>query len=318
MNQVGAKPLAIQTTAHPKEIKIIEVGPRDGLQNEALNLSTEDKLAFIEKLITAGHTHIEATAFVSPKWVPQMADATEVLQAALQLKTPQPVHFYALVPNTKGLERALKAGLKEVAVFTAVSETFNQKNTNLSISDSFNGIAEIIKQAQGLNIRGYLSTCFTCPYEGKIQPEQVLPWVEKLLALGVTEVSLGDTIGAATPKDVQALLTLLFKNNIGPEKLALHMHDTYGTALANVVKGLEMGIITFDSSSGGLGGCPYAKGASGNLATEDLVYCMEAMGVKTGINLEQQAQASLYIQQKLGKLLPSKQLQRLINQQITC
>ncbi|MBX2859771.1 MAG: hydroxymethylglutaryl-CoA lyase [Vampirovibrio sp.] len=293
----------------PKSVKIVEVGPRDGLQNEAEPISTEAKVRFIHALADAGLKDIEATSFVHPKRVPQLADAKEVLDA---LKPREGVVYSALVPNLKGLERAIETGVKRIAVFTAASNTFTQKNINMSIEESFDAFHPVIQGAlaQGMTVRGYVSTCFVCPYEGEVDKEAVRHVTETLLDMGVDEVSLGDTIGAAAPTDVETVVRYLLRT-LPPQKLALHFHDTYGTALANVVTGLQLGITTFDASAGGLGGCPYAPGASGNLATEDLVYMLDRMGIETGVDLPKLAEASFQIQSVLGRPLPSKQLQRL-------
>jgi hydroxymethylglutaryl-CoA lyase len=295
----------------PKVVKLVEVGPRDGLQNEKLPISTETKLNFIQKLGEAGLRHIEATSFVHPQRVPQLADAVEIL-AGLDLADPN-ITYSALVPNQKGLERALASAVKRIAVFTAASNMFTQKNINMSIDESLKTFSPVVKQAleAGLTVRGYVSTCFVCPYEGEVSRVAVEEVTERLFEMGIDEVSLGDTIGAASPKDVFSTVGPLVER-FSKDKLALHFHDTYGTALANVMAGLELGITTFDASAGGLGGCPYAPGASGNLATEDLVYLMDRMGIQTGVNLDKLAEASLLIQEALGRPLPSKQLQRLL------
>jgi len=269
----------------PKKVRIVEVGPRDGLQNEKAFVSTEKKIRLIESLADTGLAVIEATAFVHPKWVPQMADSKEVL---LGTKLKKGVLYPVLVPNVKGLERALEAGVQEIAVFTAASETFSEKNTNCSIAESLKRIEEVGAKAKkaGLWIRGYVSTCFVCPYEGKIAPEASEKVIQALFQLGVSEVSIGDTIGAATPLQVEVLLSLLQKKGMDFSKLAMHFHDTYGMALANVLLSLEWGVSIFDSSIGGLGGCPYAPGASGNLATEKLLYFLDGLGIETGVDLE--------------------------------
>jgi hydroxymethylglutaryl-CoA lyase len=221
-----------------------------------------------------------------------------------------------LTPNQKGLERAIEAGAVQVAIFTAASNTFNQKNINKTIAESLKEYEALMTTAQNhnLKVRGYVSTCFVCPYEGEIAPSTVVPVIQALLAMGCYEVSIGDTIGAAVPTMIEVLLEQCFKEGIKPEQLALHCHDTYGTALANITKGLELGISTIDSSAGGLGGCPYAPGASGNVATEDVLYLLNTMGIKTGVDINEVAKASMLIEQTLGKLLPSKQLQRLKTQ----
>lgn len=296
---------------YPKQVKIVEVGPRDGLQNEKGVIPTKDKIIYIEKLALSGLSHIEITSFVNPKMVPQLYDAEDVIKG---LKLDKNIIWSALVPNMKGLERVLETGIKHIAVFTAASETFNKKNINMTIDESISIFNDVVKLAltKGITVRGYLSTCFVCPYEGEIKKEKVLDVANKLLDIGVDEISIGDTIGAAVPKDIYNtvghLLTSVPKN-----KIALHFHDTYGTALANVSAGLELGVSIYDSSSGGLGGCPYAPGASGNLATEDLVYFLEKSGIKTGVDLDKLVEASLFMQEVLGRPLPSKQLQKIIS-----
>jgi len=292
----------------PKQVNIVEVGPRDGLQNESEPISTADKLAYIRKLKQSGLSQIEVTSFVHPKAVPQLADAGDVISGLGRDLTG----YSALVPNLKGLDRAIEAGIPHIAVFTAASNSFTQKNIRMTIDESIETFTPVVQQAlaAGISVRGYVSTCFVCPYEGEIQPETVLNITEKLLALGVDEVSLGDTIGAAAPNNVYDTVGLLLKH-ISANKLALHFHDTYGTALTNVVAGLDLGITTYDSSAGGLGGCPYASGASGNLATEDLLYLLHRMGIETGVDLEKVAEASVFMESVLKRSLPSKQLQRL-------
>ena len=294
---------------YPKKIKIVEVGPRDGLQNEPEVISSRDKLFFIEKLVNSGLTNIEVTSFVHPKMIPQLSDAEDIIRG---LKKREDVTYSTLVPNLKGLERAIECGVKRIAVFTAASEAFTKKNINMTIKESLDAFKIVIESAlkNKISIRGYVSTCFVCPYEGEIKKEKVLYVTKSLLELGVDEISLGDTIGAASPKDVFETIGFV-TNSIPKEKIALHFHDTYGTALANVVSGLELGISTFDSSAGGLGGCPYAPGASGNLATEDLVYLLDRMKIECGVNLNKLAEASQFMQQLLGRSLPSRQLKRL-------
>lgn len=293
----------------PERVTIVEVGPRDGLQNEPVPVDTATKAAFIEGLAAAGLRHIEVTSFVNPKRIPQLADATQVLAA---LPAREGVVWSALVPNMKGLERAVEAGVKRIAVFTAASETFTQKNIGMTIDQSLAAFGEVIPAAlaAGMNVRGYVSTVIACPYEGAVAPGRVVAVTEHLLELGVDEVSLGDTIGVAVPTEVEALLAAVLEH-VAPSRLALHLHDTCGTALANVLVGLQMGVTTYDASAGGLGGCPYAPGAAGNLATEDLVYFLERMGVDTGVNLERLVAASSVIETALGRPLPSKQMRRL-------
>lgn len=290
-------------------IKIVEVGPRDGLQNEPIPISTNDKLKFIALLAASGLQDIEVTSFVHPRWVPQLADSGQLFG----LLEPRPNLVYScLVPNRKGLERALEVGARRIAVFTAASETFSQQNTNRSIAESLVELEQVISQAlaAGLSVRGYVSTAFVCPYEGEIGADRVREVSQALLALGVDEVSIGDTIGAAVPRDIEKTVGHLLEA-IPAGQLALHLHDTYGTALANVDAGLRLGIKCFDSSAGGLGGCPYAPGAAGNLATEDLLYFLTRSGLEHGVDLDRVVEASRFMAQVLGKSLPSRQFQRL-------
>jgi hydroxymethylglutaryl-CoA lyase len=287
-------------------IRITEVGPRDGLQNEPEQVPTAAKIALIENLAGAGLKRIEAGAFVSPKWVPQMADSAEVLAAVQDLDVELPV----LVPNEQGLAAAKAAGAKEIAIFLAASESFSRKNINCSIEESLARAAAVIEKADGLKVRGYLSCVLGCPYEGEIAPSAVISLAETLAKLGCYEISLGDTIGVGTPARAKALVKGVTAA-IGVEKVALHFHDTYGQALANVLACLELGIESVDSSVAGLGGCPYAKGASGNLATEDLVYMLDGMGIETGVSLEKLAAAGLAICRQLGKAPTSKVAQAL-------
>ena len=292
-----------------KHLKVLltEVGPRDGLQNEKGIVGTQAKLNFIENLVAAGVARLEVGSFVSPKWVPAMADTAELFQ---KLPRRPGVKYIALVPNSKGLQLALENRVSDIAVFTAASETFNKKNINRTVEESLADIAEIASTAQekGLWIRGYVSTAFGCPYEGKVDVSRVLQVARRLLELGCEEVSIGDTIGVATPGQVAALISF-FAQEVPLEKIALHFHDTRGTALANVLAALQAGVSKFDGSAGGLGGCPYAPGASGNLATEDLLYMLNGMGVETGIDLEKIVAASQGISAALGRALPSRYLQ---------
>jgi hydroxymethylglutaryl-CoA lyase len=296
----------------PSWVQIVEVGPRDGLQNEAQIIPTEKKLAFIEALVESGLKEIEVASFVHPKAVPQMADADLLVS---RLPKISDVVFSALVPNQKGLERALQSGIKKIAVFTAASETFNQKNIRMSIQESLIEFEKVVSSAikESVTVRGYVSTAFVCPYEGDVSKKKVLEITQALLDMGVEQVSLGDTIGAATPRDVHETVGFLLQK-IPPNKLALHFHDTYGTALANAYSALELGITTFDTSAGGIGGCPFAPGAAGNLGTEDLVYMLERMGIKTGVNLEKVFQASSIIAHELNRELSSRQWRRLASQ----
>ncbi len=271
-------------------IRIIEVGPRDGLQNEATPISTDLKLTFIRGLRDAGLTEIEATSFVSPKWVPQLCDA-EVLWPQL----PPGGKYSALIPNARGLQRALELGVDRIAVFTAASDAFTQKNINMTVAESLAVFADVIQEFRaampGGWVRGYVSTAFECPFAGRIAPSAVVNVSEKLMAMGVDEISIGDTIGVAAPAEVRALNDALLPS-IPFDRVAYHFHNTRGTAIANVAQALEMGVRAFDSSAAGLGGCPYAPGASGNVSTEDLVYFLERSGFPTGVDLEKLRQAS--------------------------
>jgi hydroxymethylglutaryl-CoA lyase len=288
-------------------VHVVEVGPRDGLQNEKVTIPAEAKIDYITALADAGLRTIEAGAFVSPKWVPQMADTAEVYR---NIPKDPGVDYPVLVPNMKGLERAIEAGVTSVSIFTAASETFNNRNINMSIDESFENYAPVAARAraEGMRVRGYVSTAFGCPYEGDVPPEKVLEVCARLLDLGCYEVSVGDTIGVGTPVQVQGVIGILLQV-IPASKLAMHFHDTRGTALANTLAALEMGITTFDASSGGLGGCPYAPGASGNMATEDLVYMLEKMGIDTAVDLNRLVAASQIIAPYLDHPLPGKYLQ---------
>jgi hydroxymethylglutaryl-CoA lyase len=277
----------------PRRVRVVEVGPRDGLQNEKGVVTTADKIQFVDLLSAAGYAVIEATSFVSPQAVPQLADAGEVLQGITRRLGTR---YAALVPNRTGMERALAAGVDEVAVFTGASETFVQHNINTSIAGSIERFTPVVEMARaaGVRVRGYISTAFGCPYEGTVAPEAVMRVAERLLALDVAELSIGDTIGIATPNQVVEVTERLLK--VAPvERLAMHFHDTRGTALANVLAALQLGIAIFDSSAGGLGGCPYAPGASGNLATEDLLYLLHGLSIETGVDLEQVVTASAFL-----------------------
>lgn len=288
-----------------EKIKITEVGPRDGLQNESKVISTEDKSRFINLLIDAGLKNIEATSFVKADKIPQLSDATE-LSKQINFQNAE-IAYSALTPNLKGYEVAMQSGFKEVAIFGAASESFTKKNINRTIEESLSGFKELTDKAQkdGIKVRGYISTVVACPYEGKILPEVVNSVVLRMQDLGVYEISLGETIGVAVPSEVELLLNILLKKN-NASFFASHFHDTYGMAIANVSKSLEMGLRSFDSSAGGLGGCPYAKGASGNLATEDLVYFLDRSNFETGVNLDLLVKASQFMELKLNKPLLSK------------
>ena len=291
----------------PARVRVVEVGPRDGLQNEAAALGVEDKVAFSQALIDAGLPVVEPGAFVSPRWVPQMAGSDEVLR---RLRRPDGVRLPVLVPNRKGYEAARAAGARDIAIFTAASETFNRKNINASIDESFARFQEFVPDAlrEGMWVRGYISTCFGCPYEGAVDPARVVEVARRLADIGSHEVSIGDTIGVGVPTQVTDVMGRL-KEAMPQTALAVHFHDTRGTALANVLAALQEGIEVVDSSAGGLGGCPYAPGASGNLATEDLLYMLHGMGIATGVDLGRVAAASRALAPRLGHALPSRYLQ---------
>jgi hydroxymethylglutaryl-CoA lyase len=293
--------------AVPRRVRVVEVGPRDGLQNERALVPLEVKVAFITRLAAAGCPVIEAGSFVRPDRIPQMADTEEVFRRLTGVSGPV---FSALVPNRQGMERALRCGVREVAVFTAASEAFARHNINMTIDESLRGFREVLALAReaGRRVRAYVSTAWWCPYTGRVDPADVRRVTTALLDMGCYEVSLGDTIGAATPGEVGSLLTALTAD-LPSASLAVHFHDTRGTALANVLAALACGISTVDASAGGLGGCPYAPGASGNLATEDLLYMLHGMGVETGIDLETVAAASRPLAEALGHPLPSRYLQ---------
>ncbi len=288
----------------PQTVKVVEVGPRDGLQNEPDPVPPEIRIELIQRLAAAGLPVVEAGAFVSPKWVPQMAHSDRVLAGL----TRQPgVAYPVLVPNARGLEAALAAGAQEIAIFGAASETFSQKNINCSIAQSLDRFAPVAETARsrGLKVRGYLSCVLGCPYEGAVEPARVAQVAEALWRLGCYEVSLGDTIGVGTPAQARAMVQVVARR-VPLELLALHFHDTYGQALANVLACLELGVATVDSSVGGLGGCPYAKGASGNLASEDLIYMLDGLGLESGVDLAALAAAGRFICQRLGRAPASK------------
>jgi hydroxymethylglutaryl-CoA lyase len=288
----------------PKRVTVVEVGPRDGLQNEKGVISTADKIRFIDLLSNAGFPVIEATSFVSSKAIPQLADATEVMAGIARRPGTR---YTALVPNRKGMERALAAGLDEVAVFTAATESFTRHNINTSIAGSIENFRPVVEMARerGIPVRGYISVVFGCPYEGTVPVAAVVRVTEQLLDLGVATLSLGDTIGVAIPDQVVAV-TDAMRPLISFERVGMHFHDTRGMALANVLTALQLGITTFDSSAGGLGGCPYAPGASGNLATEDLLYLLHGLGIATGVALDQVIAASRFLADVRGKAPASR------------
>ncbi|MDQ2905523.1 MAG: hydroxymethylglutaryl-CoA lyase [Chloroflexota bacterium] len=293
----------------PRTVRVVEVGPRDGLQNEKALVPTAQKIQFINMLAGAGCPVVEATSFVNPRAIPQLSDAGAVMAGVVQRPSTQ---YSVLVPNLKGMERALAAGVRSVAVFTGASESFTRHNINATIAESLANFRPVVERAhrEGVSVRGYISTVFGCPYEGAVDPCRVLSVAQDLLEMGVGELSLGDTIGVATPNQVADVLHLLLSEGVIPvTRLAVHFHDTRGTALANVLTALHMGINIVDSSAGGLGGCPYAPGAAGNLATEDLLYMLHGMGIETGIDLEQIVSATSFIAPYLGHLPTSKYYQ---------
>jgi hydroxymethylglutaryl-CoA lyase len=289
----------------PEKVNIVEVGPRDGLQNEKSYVDTKDKIKLIEMLADSGLKTIEATSFVHPKWTPQLADSMEVMKS---IKRLHDVKYIALVPNMKGLENALNANMDEVAVFMSSTQAHNKKNLNRTIEESLEILKNCTEYAKSnkIQVRAYLSTVFGCPYEGVPDIKQVLDIVDKLLSFGVYQISLGDTIGIANPNYVKFVLENVFKIISDKSQIALHFHDTRGLGLANSLVGLEMGITTFDSSVGGLGGCPYAPGATGNISTEDLVNLLHSMGIETGVNLEKLVKCNNFMSDVLGRELSSK------------
>ncbi len=288
----------------PARVRMVEVGPRDGLQNEPGTVTTAVKVALIEQLADAGMPAVEATAFVSPKWVPQMADHAAVMAA---IRKKPGVSYPVLVPNMQGLEAALAAGVGEIAVFGAASESFSRKNINCSIAESLARFAPVAAAARdkGLRVRGYISCVIDCPYEGAITPQAVTAVARALRDMGCYEISLGDTIGTGTPARVQAMINAV-STVVPAAELAVHCHDTYGQALANIYAALQLGVATVDSSVAGLGGCPYAKGASGNVASEDVVYMLDGLGIETGVDLERLCLAGQFICSALGRAPASK------------
>lgn len=290
-----------------KNVKIVEVGLRDGLQNESTKLSVEQRYDLYDKLVQAGNKNIEIGAFVSPKWVPQMAMTGELSALILSDRKNKKINLPVLVPNVEGMLKAIDAGLTEVAIFAACSESFSQKNINCSIEESFKRFEPVMELAREhkIKVRGYLSTCFGCPFEGKVSEAKVVSIAKKMAKLGVYEISVGDTIGVATPDQVKSLFKKL-KKVIPIAKLAGHFHDTRGTALANILAAYEVGVRVFDSSIGGLGGCPYAPGAAGNVATEDVVYMFDGMKVNTGLNLKKLIDTHQWLQPMMDHQLSSK------------
>jgi hydroxymethylglutaryl-CoA lyase len=294
----------------PSRVTVYEVGARDGLQNEQTTVPTEVKAEFIERLADAGSTTIEATSFVHPKWVPQLSDAETLFKL---LERRPGLRYPVLVPNLRGYDRALACGVREIAVFASATETFAQRNLNTTIDGALTDIEAVVTPAleAGLWVRGYVSMCFGDPWEGPVDPSAVARVVERLLTAGCDEISLGDTIGTATPGHVRTLIDLLGTRGVDPARLAVHFHDTYGQALANTLAALQVGITTVDASAGGLGGCPYAESATGNLATEDLVWMLDGLGIDTGMDLPALVETSRWMADQLGRPAPARAVQAL-------
>jgi len=301
------EPSAELFSATPSEVSLYEVGPRDGLQDEKQILPTDRKLELIEGLVDAGIRRIEITSFVNPRWIPALADHLEV---ASRVKRREGVDYSALVPNLRGLDAATRAGMREVAVFMAASQTHNRKNINKSTEEAIATYRTVVHEARerGMRVRGYVSCVYGCPYEGSIPVEQVQMVADALLEMGVYELSLGDTIGVGTPRQVEWILKSLLRSGVELSRLAVHFHDTRGTALANITVALQLGVRTIDAAVGGLGGCPYAPGASGNVATEDVVYMLHGMGVRTGVDLDRLVAISARLGGQLAREMPSKYL----------
>ena len=293
-------PQRVEHDGLPTRVTVYEVGPRDGLQNESATVPVEVKVEFIDRLADAGLSVIEATSFVHPHWVPQLADAEQLVDS---LHRRDGVRYPVLVPNERGLERALDKGIDEIAIFGSATETFAQRNLNRSVDESIAMFAPVVEKARaaGLTVRAYVSMCFGDPWEGDVPVTQVVDVGQRLLELGCSQLSLGDTIGVATPGHVRALLTEFAHRGTGVDQLAVHFHDTYGQALANTLAALQAGVTTIDSSAGGLGGCPYAKSATGNLATEDLVWMLDGLGIETGVNLGRLVETSRWLADQLGR-----------------
>jgi hydroxymethylglutaryl-CoA lyase len=306
VNPYGVEPLP----GLPSSVTICEVGPRDGLQNEADLVPTEIKVEFVERLVEAGHTVVETTSMVHPKWVPQLADAEDVLR---RLDRKPGIRYPVLVPNRRGLERAVDLGVTDIAVFGSATESFAKANLNRTVADSLEMFAPVVARAReaGLRVRGYLSMCWGDPWEGHVPIPQVVSVATRLIALGCTELSLGDTIGVATPGRVAALLDALLATGVPIDRIAVHFHDTYGQALSNTLVALQRGITTVDASAGGLGGCPYARSATGNLATEDLIWQLDGLGIRTGVDLDKLAETSTWMAAQLGRPSPARTVRAL-------
>ena len=306
------RPMVVPEPGLPEAVTIYEVGPRDGLQNEQALVPTATKAEFVRRLVAAGLPMVETTSFVHPTWVPQLADAAELLDrlAAEPVRPPggATVPLPVLVPNERGLDRALEAGVRHVAIFASATESFAQANLNRTLAEQLVMFEPVVGRAldTGLDVRGYVSMCFGDPWEGDVAPQQVVEVGRRLLDLGVSQLSLGDTVGVGTPGHVGALLEAFEAAGVGRDRLAVHFHDTYGQALANAVAALRHGITTFDASAGGLGGCPYAKSATGNLATEDLVWLLHGLGIGTGVDLDALVETSIWMADRLGRPSPSR------------
>lgn len=289
-------------------VRIYEVSPRDGLQNEPEVVTADEKLGLIARLVAAGVKDVEVTSFVRPSWIPQLADASEVIRGLASIDAPDDVRFWALVPNRRGLERALESGITHICTFMSASETHNKKNVNRTRAESLASLRDVVGDAKGagLGIRGYISTVFGCPYEGAVAASNTVELAHALLDAGVDELALGDTTGMGDPRMVREVLTALVDSGVPLDRVGLHMHDTRGTALVNVLAGYEMGVRTFDGSVAGVGGCPYAPGAAGNLASDDLVNVFEAMGIDTGVSVSGIAEAGVFLADVLGRELPGR------------
>ncbi|MCZ4098592.1 hydroxymethylglutaryl-CoA lyase [Streptomyces sp. SID13666] len=306
-------PMSVPASGLPARVRIHEVGARDGLQNEKTTVPTAVKAEFIHRLAAAGLGTIEATSFVHPKWVPQLADAAELMPLLADVDAHLPV----LVPNERGLERALALGVSEIAVFGSATESFAKANLNRTVDESLAMFEPVVAKAReaGATVRGYLSMCFGDPWEGPVPVEQVAAVARRLYDLGCTELSLGDTIGVATPGHVTALLAALVEQGVPTDRLAVHFHDTYGQALSNTLAALQRGVTVVDASAGGLGGCPYAKSATGNLATEDLVWMLNGLGIDTGVDLDRLTATSVWMAEQLGRPSPSRTVRALSHQE---
>lgn len=304
---MSALPMVVPEPGLPTSVTIYEVGPRDGLQNESVAVPTATKAAFVQRLLAAGLPIVEATSFVHPKWVPQLADAAELMTGLTAELGDRARELPVLVPNERGLDRAVELGMRHVAVFASATETFASKNLNRTLASQFEMFVPTVARAreQGMDVRGYVSMCFGDPWEGAVPVEQVVSVGVRLLELGVGQLSLGDTIGVATAGHVRALVAAFREAGVPTDRLALHFHDTYGQALTNVHAGLQAGVTTYDASAGGLGGCPYAKSATGNLATEDLVWFLTGLGIEHGVDLGSVVATSAWMAEQLGRPSPS-------------